>query len=238
MNTRPAKAARRLLLALAALSCHAHANPAAEQDAAMAAHAYQKQVQRSFSRCASAFFGKGGEVFAMMEVFWLSTHRPTADAAARVRLDDADDAPKATAPLPFMQAFDTADAKTRHGLCESLFERQQKGSLKYELAEPQRADVLKRVFGTEREWHLAQRNADFTTGCMKRHWNTGRRQIDEIKAACVCQTDVMLRVASDDELDAFVDAMGPSSGKEKPSLDNTPWLKAAAPLVAACVKTP
>jgi hypothetical protein len=231
-------AARHLLLTLAVLCGQAHAHSDAAQAAALNARHYEQEIRNSFSRCASTFGDKGAELFPMVQVFWLSNHGPIAEAVARVRRDVTDPKPSRSgspAPLPFMRAFDAGNAVTKHRLCNDLLEKHLNGTLKYEHAEPQHAEILKDAFGTAREWRIAQRNADFTTGCMKRHWNAGRRQIEEIQAACDCQTSVMLRVASDDELDAFVANLG-QPDKEKPSLDNTPWLRTAAPLMAACAK--
>ncbi len=132
-----------------------------------------------------------------------------------------------------MASFAKADPQTKLRLCNALAKQAGNGTLDFATAHPPEAKILQEFLGVEKT-RTTHRNADFTIGCMKEQWNIGNRDLQGVKAACECQTTVMLRSATDAELDGYVAEIGTNPGGLASIVERTPWLVAATPAIAAC----
>lgn len=216
------------------------AQSAEQREAAIGFMNYQKQVQGAMNQCAMQFAGRGGELFTFLEQFWSGGNLPMALASEQVLAaapeSERQGAMKSTSAeaLSFMAPFDRADAREKHQLCETLSAKARGGKLDHANVAPTDARILLAIFSANDHWRNAKRNADFTIGCMKQQWNAGNHDISVVKPACECQTAVLVRSASDQELDDWQKRMSANRGNEAAVVESTPWFMAALPAMRAC----
>ena len=223
-----------LLLVLACL--HAASGAAAPgNEAARAAavlKAYGEQVRRTFDGCAATYRGRGGEYFAFMQSLWVVHHEALSaltvegagDAAVRLSADALPASVRASSAGSVIPAS-----------CGALEKDMLSHALDFERAFPAEAASLQAVLAARSDPRIVQRNADLTIGCMKKLWNSGGRDAPAASRMCHCNTGVILRSATDEEVDAFLALVASARGNTQEVVEKTPWLRRAQPEMAACL---
>jgi len=216
-----------------------------QRDAAKLSRIHQEQVRGAMNTCASQFAGKGGEFFLFLQQFWHYHNQPIGLASemlwphpAEPRAAAATRATRDVGAVSFMKTFGTADPGAKYRLCEMLATRAKAGDLDFSKAYSEEGKLLLAIFDANDGWRNTRRNADFTIGCMKQQWNAGNRDVSKVKVGCECQTAVMVKSASDQELEAWQRKIEEHAGNEAAVIAGTPWLQAALPAIAACKARP
>jgi len=206
----------------------------AEVKAAIEAHNGNLHMHRLFGTCAVAFATQA-DVFRFADYFWQMDNLAFTLAGTMV-LRDAPESTREAAALSrekWNRELDETFARLgdagRLRFCQSFLN----GKESFTTIAPDAAKTLSPLFESRPQLRREKRNADFTTGCMKRNFRIGGRVFDKAFTVCECQTKAITDHASDADLDQWVRDLADNPGNEVATLSR-PWMQRALQAIVAC----
>ncbi|HWU53101.1 MAG TPA: tetratricopeptide repeat protein, partial [Tahibacter sp.] len=91
-----------------------------------------------------------------------------------------------------------------NALCDLYSRGLRNGSIAYAKLDADAAGILRAIYASDEPMRIARRNADLAAGCIKQHYNAGRRDFAQVRRYCDCQTAAITANADDAQIDAWL----------------------------------
>jgi hypothetical protein len=191
-----------------------------ERRAAVNAENHKKQTLQALQDCVTFHIGPANNYFKFLEYVWASSNQSISMAADDVLASSAVDAKRAadSGASPKIAAADPQ-------ICDALSKKTRSLQLDFANVYPADAKLLSAIFEANAAWKIKLRNADFTVGCVKSYWSRGEKEFDEVKSSCECQTGVLLKSATEQQISAWVSDIGLLGVEAATLKESNSWLK-------------
>lgn len=231
-----------LLLVVPSPASIAAQNTQAEQIAATNAQNHKNKVIKALQECSSFLTGATSSYFKFLEYLWTSDNTAMQLAATEVltmpskNMKSSSDKPSSLQTTPKSAIIEGLIEPANHLICNERAKKMRSQMLDFMNVYPDDAKLLSVVFDSHSSWKIKIRNDDFTVGCVKSYWNKGERDFALVKSSCNCQTAILLKAASEQQLSDWVKDIGLLGVETATAKESNSWLQSVIQEAAASCK--